>query len=99
MKLAGIPAEEHGEVAVLARGLTLQLDNIANVLELGFSGTVTFASKTTEDVSCFFLASDFDEPSRGFRHSPNDDEEEDEGHDLESDGEAPDEVGVYIVVE
>ena len=99
MELAGIPAKEHGEVAVLVRRLPLKLDDVANILEFGFCQTVPFASKTTEDVSCFFLASDFDEPPRGFRHSPDDEEEEDERHNLESDWEAPDEGGIHIMVE
>ena len=99
MELARVPAKEHGEVAILARRLPLELDDVANILELGFCETVPFASKTTEDVSCFFLSSDFDEPPRGFRHSPDDEEEEDEGHDLESDWEAPNEGGIHVMVE
>ena len=99
VELAGIPAKEHGEVAVLARRLPLELDNVANILELGLCQTVPFASKTTKDISCFFLASDFDEPPRGFGHSPDNEEEENEGHDLEGDWEAPDEGGIHVMVE
>lgn len=99
MELAGAPAEEHGQIAVLARGLPLQLDNVTNVLELGFRRTVTFAAETTEYKSGFFIASDFDEPAWGFGHRPYDEEEEDEGHDLESDWETPDEGGIYLPVE
>ena len=99
VQLAGIPAEEHGQIAVLARSLALELDNVADVLELGFGGSVPFTAETTEDESSFFLAPNFDEPARGFRHSPHDEKEEDEGHDLESNGEAPDEGGVFIAIE
>ena len=99
MQLAGIPAEEHGQVAVLARCLALQLDDVADVLELGFRLPVPFATETTQDESGFFLAPDFDEPARGFGHRPYDEEEEDERHDLESDWEAPDEGGIYLPVE
>ena len=99
MEFARVPAKEHSKVTVLTRCLPLELDDVANILEFGFCQTVPFASKTSEDVSCFFLASDFDEPSRRFRHSPDDEEEEDEGHDLESDWEAPDERGIHIMIE
>ena len=98
MQLAGVPAEKHGQVAVLARGLPLQLDNVANILKFGFGRTVAFTTKTTEYKSGFLFPPDFDEPARGFGHGPNDKEEEDEGHDLESDGEAPDERRVYLPV-
>ena len=91
VQLAGLPAEEHGQVAVLARSLPLQFDDVADVLKLSFGRTVTFAAETTEYESGFFLAPDFDKPARGFGHSPYDEEEEDEGHDLKSDWEAPDE--------
>ena len=99
VQLAGIPAEEHGQVAVLSRSLPLQLDDVADILELGLGRTVAFASETTEDIPRFFLPADFDEPARRFGHCPHHEEEEDEGHDLESDGEAPDEVGVDVMVE
>lgn len=99
VELAGAPAEEHGQVAILARGLALQLDDVADILKLGFRCTVPFAAETTEYKPGFFLAPDFDEPARGFRHSPYDEEEEDEGHDLEGDREAPDEGGIYLTVE
>ena len=99
MELAGMPAEEHGQVAILGRGLPLQFDNVADVLEFGFGRTVAFAAETTEDEPCFFFAADFDEPSRGFGHSPYDKEEEDEGNDLESNREAPDEGGIDLAVE
>lgn len=99
VQLAGLPAQEHGQVAVLARSLALELDDVADILELGFGGSVPFTAETAEDEPSFFLAPDFDEPARGFRHRPYDDEEEDEGHDLESNGEAPDEGGVFVGIE
>ena len=34
--------------------------------------------RTSKIKTCFILTSDFDEPPRGFRHSPDDEEEEDE---------------------
>ncbi len=98
MELAGAPAKEHGQITVLARGLPLQLNDVADILELSFRRTVTFAAETAEDKPGFFLAPDFDEPARGFGHSPYDEEEEDERHDLESDWEAPDEGRVYLTV-
>ena len=91
VELARVPAEEHGQVAVLGRRLPLQLDDVANVLELGFRRTVTFAAEATEDEPGFFLAPDLDEPAGGFGHRPHDEEETDEGHDLERDREAPNE--------
>ena len=99
VELAGLPAEEHGQVATLARGLALQLDDVADVLEFSFGRTVTFAAETTEYESGFFLAPDFNKPARGFGHSPYNEKEEDEGHDLESDREAPDEGGIDLAVE
>ena len=99
VELAGAPAEEHGQVAILARGLALQLDDVVDILKLGFRRTVPFAAETTEYKPSFFLAPDFDEPAGGFGHSPYDKEEEDERHDLEGDGEAPDEGGIYLTVE
>ena len=99
MELAGAPAEEHGQVAVLARGLSFELDDVTDVLEFGFCRAITFAAETAKDVSGFFLAAHFDEPARGFGHCPHDEEEENEGHDLESDWEAPDERGIYLSVE
>ena len=98
MQLARVPAEKHGQVAILGRSLPLQLDNVANILKFGFGRTVTFTAKTAENKSSFLFPPDFDEPARGFGHGPNDDEEEDKGHDLESDGEAPDERRVYLPV-
>ena len=99
VELAGIPAKEHGQVAVLSRRLPFEFDDVANILEFGFCQAVPFASKTTKDVSCFFFASDFDEPPWRFGHSPDDEEEEDEGHDLESDWEAPNEGRIHVCVE
>ena len=99
MELARAPTEEHGQVAILARGLAFQLDDVADILELSFCRTVTFAAETTKDESSFLLAPHFHEPARRFRHSPYDDKEEDKRHDLESDWEAPNEGGVYLTVE
>lgn len=99
VELAGAPAEEHGQVAVLARGFPLQLDDVTDILKLSFRRTITFAAETTKDISGLFLAPHFDEPARGFGHCPYDEEEENEGHDLESDWEAPDEGGVDFPVE
>ena len=98
VKSAGAPAEEHGQVAILARGLPLQLDDITDVLELRFRRTVTLAAETTQYESGFLLAPDFDKPARRFGHGPHDEEEEDEGHDLESDWEAPDEGRIDLTV-
>ena len=91
VQLARLPAEEHGQVAVLRRGLALQLDDVADVLELGFGRAVPFAAEATQDEAGFVLAADLDEPAGRFGHGPDDEEEADEGHDLEGDGEAPDE--------
>lgn len=99
VKLAGAPTEEHGQVAILGGGLPLQLDDVTDVLELSFRRTIILAAETTKDESGFLLAPDFDEPARRFGHSPYNEEEEDEGHDLESDWEAPDEGGIYLTVE
>ena len=99
VELARVPAEEHCQVAALARGLALQLDDVADVLELGLGGAVPFAAEAAEDVAGLFLAADFHEPAGRFGHGPNDEEEEDEGHDLEGDGEAPNEGGVDLPVE
>ena len=68
-------------------------------MELGFSRTIAFTAETTKDKSGFFLPPDFDEPARRFGHSPYDEEEEDEGHDLESDWKAPDEGGINLPIE
>lgn len=99
VELARAPAEKHGQVAILARGLPLQLDNVADILKFSFRRTVTFTAETAKYESGFFLTPDFDEPSRGLGHSPYDEEEEDEGYDLESNGEAPDEGGYFLPVE
>ena len=83
----------------MARGLSLQLDDVTDILELSFRRTVTFATEPTKDESGFLLATDFDKPARRFGHSPYDEEEEDKGHDLESDWEAPNEGGIYLAIE
>ena len=99
MEFARLETEEHGEVTALTGGLALELDNVADVLELGLGETVVLAAESAEDEAALLLAPDLDEPARGFRHGVDDGEEEEQGHDLEGDGEAPDEGGVLLGIE
>ncbi len=85
------PAEEHSKITILLRRLTLELNNVANILEFGLGETIVFATQTTEYISSFFFAADFDEPTGRLGHKIDDAEEEYERYDLECDGEAPDE--------
>ena len=102
VELARADAEKHVEIRVALRRLSLQLGDVADVLELGFGLAHVLAGLTTEpaeDIASLFLAADLGEPTWGLGEEPDDGEEEDERDDLESDGEAPDERGGPISVE
>lgn len=95
VQLAGSDPKEHVEVVLLPRRLPLQLADVADVLELRLALVgvgAALATQSAEDVAGFVLAAHLDEPARGFGHEEDDAEEEKERHDLEGDGEAPDEV-------
>ena len=83
----------------MLRRLSLELNNVADVLELGFGKAVAFTTESAQDVTTLLFAANLDEPAGGFRHAEDDDGKEEQGHDLEGDGETPDKVGVGDGVE
>lgn len=73
-------------------GLAFELSDVANILKLGlgFANILTrLTTKSSEDVTAFFLSTNLDEPSRRFRKEPADGEEPNQWSDLESNGESP----------
>lgn len=102
VQLTGVDAEEHVDVGVPPGALTLEQDSVPDILEFSLGFTFIgagFAAETAEDVAGFFFAANFAEPAGGFGEGPADGEEEEEGDDLEGDGEAPDEGGGSVTVE
>ena len=66
VKLTRADTEEHGGVRLGFGGLAFELSDIADILELGFSLAdicTSLATKSSEDVTCLFLAADLDEPT------------------------------------
>ena len=92
----GHDVPQHETVRVELAGVLLHHGHISDVLELRL-GELFAVTEAAEDVARFLLAADFDEPARGFREEEDDAHEEDEGDDLEGDGEAPDEGTVAVV--
>ena len=67
VELAGSDTEEHREVRRMAGRLSFKFSNVANILKFGFgfaSICACFPSKTAEDVTGFFLTTDFHKPTR-----------------------------------
>lgn len=84
------------EVAVPIIVLFLHGGNIDDVVVFGFGlelAGVAVATQAVEYVLGFFEAANFGEPAGRFGEEVADYEEEEEGEDLEGDGEAPCEAG------
>lgn len=99
MQLPLLDAKEHGEVARVLRILPLDLHDIPDVLELRLGNSVLLPAQTAKDEARLLLAPGLDEPTRRLGHVPDDAEEGDERHDLEGDGEAPNEARQLLAVE
>ena len=102
VELARSDTEKHMEVRVPLCSLAFEFSGVADILEFSLSSaqiSTGLSSKASENVTSFFFAANFDEPSRGLRKSPDDDEEEDEWNDLEGNGESPDEGRRPVTVE
>ena len=92
VELARFPAEEHSQIAGLAGGLALELDDIADILEFCFCQTVcVLSTESAKDPATLLFTADLDEPTRGLGHGPDDDKKEYERDDLEGNRESPNE--------
>jgi hypothetical protein len=102
MHLPRALASEHAPVAAVVHGGLLQLAGVPDVLELGLGHgeVVTVVTpEAGEDVARVCLAADLDEPTGGLGEDPDESKEQEEGDDLEADGEAPSDLGVSAVDE
>ncbi len=99
MEFSRAQPKEHMHVARLFGGLALELNDVANILELCLSDAAFFATEAPQDESSLFFPANLDQPTWRFRHEPDDDEEENQGNNLESDGESPYERRSTVTVE
>lgn len=102
VQVTRLPAKQHREVRVPVDNSLLHLGNALDILELGFGADPIFwaaATQTLQNVSCFLLAADLDQPTGGLGEEPDGDEENQKEDDLEGDGETPAEGGFTAVDE
>jgi hypothetical protein len=85
--------DQHGPITRRHSVGQLQLCHTLDLLELRLGphdvALLGVPSKSTEDVTGFFETTLFDEPSGGFGEEEDGPQEDEEGEDLEGDGEPP----------
>lgn len=99
MQLSRPNPEEHLPIAVDVRRFAFELDDVDDILELGFRDSIVFTTQSTEDVASFFFPTHLDEPSGTLAAEEGGGQEAEERNDLESDRETPDKGRFLIVVE
>ena len=101
MEFAGADTKEHVQVALLVGSLFFEVANGDNVLQLSLSSLALLAlvaTQTAEDEAGFFFITGLDQPARRLGHEPDEAEQDDEGDNLEGNGEPPDEGRLGVVV-
>ena len=102
MELARADTEKHGEVGLAGRSFALEFCDVADILEFGFGLAnilSSLATETAKDVASLFLTANLDEPTGGLGENEHDSEKEEQGDNLERNGESPREGAVASGVE